>query len=64
MIHLEILFKGYELSHSTSGSSYIRKIMPCVGHLLTDKGVKPDPAKVEAIMKMPKPTDKKVVQRL
>ena len=28
-----------------------------MGHLLTNKGLKPDPAKVEAITKMPKPQD-------
>ena len=29
-----------------------------MGHTLTDKGVEPDPAKVDAITKMPTPTDK------
>ncbi|XP_053403100.1 uncharacterized protein K02A2.6-like [Mercenaria mercenaria] len=38
--------------------------MQFVGHLLTDKGVQADPSKIEAITKMPKPTDKKAVQRL
>ncbi|XP_052785334.1 uncharacterized protein K02A2.6-like [Mya arenaria] len=38
--------------------------MPFIGHLLTENGVKPDSAKVEAIMKMQKPSDKKAVQRL
>lgn len=33
------------------------------GHLLTNKGVKPDPAKVEAIRTMQKPEDKKAVER-
>ena len=28
-----------------------------MGHLLTNKGLKPDPAKVEGITKMPKPQD-------
>ena len=35
-----------------------------MGHLLTNKGLKPDPAKVEAITKMPKPQDVEGVQRL
>ena len=26
-----------------------------IGHLITDEGLKPDPAKTEAIMKMPQP---------
>ena len=35
-----------------------------MGHLLTNKGLKPDPTKVEAITKMPKPQDVEGVQRL
>ena len=35
-----------------------------MGHLLTNKGLKSDPAKVEAIAKMPKPQDVEGVQRL
>ena len=34
-----------------------------MGHKLMDKGVEPDPAKVDAITNMPMPTDKSVVQR-
>ena len=34
------------------------------GHLLTDKGVKPDPGKIEAIINMPTPKDRKAVARL
>lgn len=34
-----------------------------MGHKLTDKGVEPDPAKVDAITKMPTPNDKAGVQR-
>ena len=33
-------------------------------HLLTNKGLKPDPAKVEAITKSPKPQDVEGIQRL
>ena len=33
------------------------------GHLLTDKGVKPDPEKIRAISEMPEPTDRKAVSR-
>ena len=35
-----------------------------MGHLLTNKGLKPDPAKVKAIAKMPRPQDVQGVQRL
>jgi len=35
-----------------------------IGHKLTSEGIKPDPEKIEAIMGMPEPQDKKGVQRL
>ena len=31
--------------------------MPYIGHLLTTQGLKPDSAKIEAILQMPRPTD-------
>ena len=31
--------------------------VPYFGHLLTSKGLKPDPDKVKAILEMPKPAD-------
>ncbi|XP_041461547.1 uncharacterized protein K02A2.6-like [Lytechinus variegatus] len=38
--------------------------VPYMGHLLTATGLKPDPKKVQAVVEMPTPTDKKGVQRL
>jgi len=35
-----------------------------IGHILSSQGLKPDPKKIEAITKMPKPTDVQGVQRL
>ncbi len=35
-----------------------------MGHVLTSSGLKPDPDKVEAIKKMPRPTDKAGVRRI
>ena len=35
-----------------------------VGHILTANGVKPDESKINAILEMPAPTDKKGVMRL
>ena len=35
-----------------------------MGHLITAEGLKPDPAKLEAIAQMPQPDEKKAVQRL
>jgi transposase InsO family protein len=34
-----------------------------MGHVITDKGVDPDPSKVKAILEMPEPVDKQGVQR-
>ena len=34
------------------------------GHLLTDKGLKPDPSKVSAIINMPAPSNKKELQTM
>ena len=41
-----------------------RQVTTFLGHELTVKGIRPDPRKVDAIMKMPKPTDKPGVRRL
>ena len=38
--------------------------LPFLGHLVTNKGLKPDPAKVKAVVEMPTPTDVAGVQRL
>ena len=35
-----------------------------MGHLFTSDGLKPDPQKMEAIVNMPRPDDKRAVQRL
>lgn len=41
-----------------------RNEVPYIGHVLTDKGLKPDPGKIQAMLEMPKPTDVARVQRL
>ena len=41
-----------------------QKSLTFLGHLVTDKGLKPDPEKVKAIEAMPPPTDMEGVQRL
>ena len=40
------------------------KKMPYIGHLLTSDGLKPDPAKIEAIVKMDRPNDVPGVRRI
>ena len=37
--------------------------MTFLGHIFSDKGVKPDPAKIKAITEMPTPTKKTELQR-
>ena len=37
---------------------------PFIGHVQTPKGVKPDPTKVEAVLKMERPSDVAAVRRL
>ena len=38
--------------------------VPYIGHLLTSEGVKADPSKVEAVIRIEKPTDVAAVQRI
>ena len=38
--------------------------VPYIGHLLTSEGVKADPSKVEAVIRMEKPTDVTGIQRI
>ena len=40
-----------------------RSEVPIIGHVLTSKGVKPDPAKIRAVLEMPRPSDVAAVQR-
>ena len=41
-----------------------RSEVPHIGHVLTNKGLKPDPGKIKAMLEMPKPTDVSGVQRI
>ena len=41
-----------------------RSEVPYIGHVLTDKGLKPDPGKIKAMLEMPRPTDVSGVQRI
>lgn len=38
--------------------------VPYIGHLFTSEGLRPDPLKVEAIVNVPRPDDKRAVQCL
>ena len=37
---------------------------PFIGHVLTSEGIKPDPGKIEAVLKMERPSDVVAVRRL
>ena len=41
-----------------------RSSVPFIGHIASAEGLRPDPAKVEAINRMPKPSDVRAIQRL
>ena len=43
---------------------FVLQEIPFIGHVVSSQGLKPDPAKIEAIVKMKPPTDKAGVERL
>ena len=53
--------KNVKLSYEKS--MFNRAEIPFMGHLITSEGLKPDPAKIDAVAKMAKPTDVKSIQR-
>ena len=53
----------YDLRLSAKNFQFKSPSVTFMGHKLTDKGVEPDPAKVDAITKMLTPVDKATVQR-
>jgi hypothetical protein len=53
--------KNVKLSYEKS--IFNRAEIPFMGHLITNEGLKPDPAKIDAVAKMTKPTDVKSIQR-
>lgn len=68
-MHDEILRKVIERATSYNlklnfNKCHIRQSqVPYIGHLLTADGLKPDPAKVQAVRGMPEPADKEGVRR-
>ena len=44
-------------------STFNGKEIPLMGHLITSQGLKPEAAKIEAVINMMKPTDVKGIQR-
>lgn len=67
--HYSILRSAFERATSfnlklNSGKCHIHQSsVPYVGYLITADGLKPDPAKVEAIRNMPAPMDKECIKR-
>ena len=53
--------KNVKLSYEKS--MFNRTEIPFMGHLIASEGLKPDPAKIDAVAKMAKPTDVKSIQR-
>lgn len=68
-MHDEILCKvieratSYNLKLNFNKCRIRQSQVPYIGHLLTAEGLKPDPAKVQAVRGMPEPVDKEGVRR-
>lgn len=48
---------SYNLKLNFNKCHIRQSAVPYVGHLITAEGLKPDPAKTEAVRNMPPPTD-------
>lgn len=54
---------SYNLKLNFNKCHIRQSVVPYVGHLITADGLKPDPAKTEAVRNMPLPTDMESVHR-
>ncbi|XP_062713612.1 uncharacterized protein K02A2.6-like [Aedes albopictus] len=52
-------FRERRLKLNRSKARVALSSVPFFGHILTDKGVKPDPSKISAVLNIPEPSDKK-----
>lgn len=52
-------FRERRLKLNHSKAKVALSSVPFFGHVLTDKGVKPDPSKISAVLRIPEPLDKK-----
>ncbi|XP_052562525.1 uncharacterized protein K02A2.6-like [Culex pipiens pallens] len=52
-------FRERGLKLNRSKAKVALSSVPFFGHVLTDKGVKPDPSKISAVLNIPEPSDKK-----
>jgi hypothetical protein len=52
-------FRKYNLKLQPNKCEFLRKEVNYLGHLITEEGFKPDPAKVEAIEKFPRPENER-----
>ena len=57
-------FKTAKLTLKPEKCFFLRKEVTYLGHLISEKGVKPDPKKVEAVSQFPRPTTKKNVRQV
>jgi hypothetical protein len=62
----QLLDRCRERGVKLNGTKFLLKqtSVPYIGHVLTSAGVKPDPAKIEAIIKMERPTNVEGVRRI
>jgi len=54
--------RAYNLKLQPSKYSFMRKEVTYLGHIITDKGVKPDPEKIKCVLKFPVPTNAKEIK--
>jgi hypothetical protein len=52
-------YRKYNLRLQPGKCEFLRKEVNYLGHLITEKGVRPDPTKVEAVERFPRPVTEK-----
>ena len=56
--HLKLIFeelRNYSLKIQLDKSEFLRKEVPFLGHIITPEGIKPNPEKIDAIVRYPVP---------
>ena len=65
LLHLKLIFeelRKYNLKIQLDKSEFLRKEVPFLGHVITPDGIKPNPDKINAIIKYPLPKTQKEIK--